>query len=226
MPAKVQMKRAAWLLLSVVILASLAAAQLPAEYLIYVGTYTEKTGSQGIYAYRFNRRTGEITPVGLAAKTEQPSFLAIPRNGKYLYAVNETNSGEVSAFRIEKDGMLTPLNRVPSGGAHPAHISVDTTGRNVLVANYTGGSVAAFRTQHDGTLTPAAAVVQHQGSSANPERQKGPHAHAIVYAPGEKLAVAVDLGTDELYVYNTAHGRLDRVGSAKVRSGAGPRSTR
>ena len=111
---------------SIAMLGGEAAAQAAAR-LVYIGTYTgEKTASKGIYAYRFNEETGALTPIGLAAETRSPSFLALHPNGRFLYAVNEVNdfddekSGSVSAFAIDRaTGQLTLLNTQSSRGAHP-----------------------------------------------------------------------------------------------------------
>ena len=154
----------------------------PAEYLAYVGTYTTKTDSKGIYTFRFESGTGHLTPVGVAVETQDPSFVAIAANEKYLYAVNELStfegksSGAVTSYSLDrKSGKLTQLNQVASGGADPCYISFDNTGKYALVANYTGGSVATFPIASDGRLGPASAFVQHTGSGPNKERQEGPH---------------------------------------------------
>jgi 6-phosphogluconolactonase len=55
---------------------------------VFVGTYTGK-GSEGIYAYGFDPATCDTSPVGLVAATDNPSFLAVDPNGRFLYAVNE-----------------------------------------------------------------------------------------------------------------------------------------
>ena len=121
-------------------------------YFVYVGTYTEEGGtSKGIYAYRFDPEGPTLTSVGLVAPTINPSFLVVHPNHRFVYAVNEVanytgkKSGAVSAFAIDRaSGKLTLLNQVASGGADPCYITVDKTGKYVLVANYTGGSIAAF----------------------------------------------------------------------------------
>jgi 6-phosphogluconolactonase len=149
------------LLLSLVLsalFAAAASAKSGGKYLFYVGTYTEDgSKSKGIYAYRYDADKGEITPLGLAAETTNPSFVALHPNGHFLYAVNEVgnykgpNSGGVSAFSIDHaTGKLTFLNEVASRGADPCYITVDKTGKYVLVANYTGGSVAVFPVLSDG----------------------------------------------------------------------------
>jgi len=222
--------------LVLVLTAFAAAAPAPhGKYLFYVGTYTEEgSKSKGIYAYQFDPNTGQITSLGLAAETTNPSFLALHPNGKYLYAVNEVgnykgpNSGGVSAFSIDRaTGKLTFLNEVASRGADPCYITVDRTGKYVLVANYTGGSVAVFPVLPDGKLGDASAFVQHTGHGTDPKRQEGPHAHSIDLSPDNRFAMVDDLGLDELLVYkfDSAKGSLtpNDPPFAKLAAGAGPR---
>jgi 6-phosphogluconolactonase len=181
-----------------------ATVDKPDDWIMFVGTYT-KAPSKGIYAYRFQAATGEITPLGtagLAAETENPSFLAVHPNQRFLYAVNEVNAGGVSAFSIDRaTGALTLLNRVSSRGGSPCHISVDRSGKWVFVANYGGGSVAAFPVQDDGKLGEASAFFQHTGSSVNKARQSGPHGHAVVVTPDNRFVLAADLGLDKVFAY-------------------------
>ncbi len=223
-------------LLVVLILSTMLPAVAQAgKYLFYVGTYTEDgSKSKGIYAYRYDGATGEITPLGLAAETTNPSFVAVHPNGKFLFAVNEVgnykgpNSGGVSAFSIDHaTGKLTFLNEVASRGADPCYITVDRTGKFVLVANYTGGSVAVFPVAADGKLGEASSFVQHSGHGPNAERQEGPHAHSIDLSPDNRFAMVDDLGLDELLVYkfDSAKGTLTANDPpfTKVDAGAGPR---
>jgi 6-phosphogluconolactonase len=203
-------------------------------YLVFVGTYTNKTDSKGIYAYRFDPGTGKLTPLGVGAESEDPSFIAVHPSGKFLYAVNEVDhfgdqkSGAVSAFSIDaKTGKLTLLNQVATRGAGPCHLSLDKSGNYVLVANYDGGSVALFPVREDGSLAPASAFVQHTGFSVDKERQEGPHAHWIGTSPDNRFAFAADLGIDEVLIYrfNAAKGTLTPSDPSyvKLNPGAGPR---
>jgi 6-phosphogluconolactonase len=203
-------------------------------YLVYVGTYTNKTASKGIYAYLFDPVIGKLNALGVAAESEDPSFLAVHPSGKYLYAVNEIDhfggqkSGAVSSFAIDsKSGKLTLLNQASTQGAGPCYISLDKTGKFALVANYDGGSIAVFPIREDGSLASASAFVQHSGSSVDKERQEGPHAHWIGTSPDNRFALAADLGLDEILVYrfNSAKGTLapDTPPFAKLNPGAGPR---
>jgi len=210
------------------------AAEAPAdECLVYVGTYTG-TGSEGIYAYRFDPATGETSSVGLAAATENPSFLAVDPNGRFLYAVNELDTfrneptGAVSVFAIDREsGKLKLLQQVSSLGGGPAHVSLDRSARYLMVANYNGGSVAVFPIGKDGRLGRQTAFVQNAGSSVNPERQAGPHAHFIQVTLDNRFAITADLGLDMLLVhrFDPKTGSLTpgSPGLAAVDPGAGPR---
>src|ERR1700730_1397415 len=202
-------------------------------YLVYVGTYTGPS-SKGIYAYGFDAATGQATSLGLAAEGGNPSFLAIDPRRRFLYAANDISnyqgqkSGGVSAFAIDaKSGKLTFLNEISSRGAGPCYVSLDKTGRYVLVANYDTGSLAVFPLLKDGRLGEASSVVQHSGHGADPKRQEGPHPHEIELSRDNRFGIVSDLGLDELLVYrfNAAKGTLAASNPpfAKVDPGAGPR---
>ncbi|GIW80391.1 MAG: hypothetical protein KatS3mg105_2198 [Gemmatales bacterium] len=210
-----------------------AETKLPEKYIVYFGTYTGGK-SKGIYRYYLDTKTGKLTYIGVTEGIANPSFLAIHPNKKYLYAVTEVSnfqgkkSGAIAAFRIDpKDGGLTMLNHALSGGSGPCHLVVDRLGKTVLAANYGSGSVCAIPIAGDGKLKEAASVIQHKGSSVDPRRQKGPHAHSINVDANNRFAVAADLGLDKLLIY-----RLDADKStltpndpafAEVPPGSGPR---
>jgi 6-phosphogluconolactonase len=211
-----------------------AAKSSKSQFFVYVGTYTTKQASKGIYVYRFDAATGQLKEAGLAAQSADPSFLAVHPNGKFLYAVNEVGefgtqkSGAVSAFAIDgATGKLKLLNQVASRGAGPCHISLDRTGKFVFVANYDGGSIASFPVQADGSLGQSAGFVQHNGHSVDKERQEAPHAHWIAPSPDNRFVLAADLGLDEVLVYrfDATNGALSPNDSpfAKVDPGSGPR---
>lgn len=226
------------LLLLLVLAAAASAAAHKDQYFIYIGTYTEAgSESKGIYAYRFDSITARLAPLGLAVGTTNPSFLAVHPNHRFVYAVNEINnykgekSGAVSAFAIDRaTGKLTLLNQVASKGGDPCYISLDKTGKYVLVANYAGGSVAVFPVLEDGRLGEASAFLHHAGHGTNPQRQEGPHAHSIDLSPDNRFAIVDDLGLDETLVYrfDSARGSLGddsnfKTTIAKADPGAGPR---
>jgi 6-phosphogluconolactonase len=207
--------------------------------LVYAGTYT-RTGpdsrgrADGIHILRFDPLSGELSPSGVVPDVPNPSFLALHPGGQRLYAVNETTEidgrvgGAVSAFAIDvESGALTYLQRKPSHGGDPCHLSVDRAGRVVLVANYASGTVAMLPLQPDGRLDCASDVHQHRGASLNPERQSSPHPHQIVPDPTNRYALVADLGLDEVRVYalDLAAGRLvpRQSAAATLPPGSGPR---
>ncbi|MDP6775616.1 MAG: lactonase family protein [Candidatus Latescibacteria bacterium] len=201
--------------------------------LAYVGTYNRER-EEGIYLYHLDLASGALSPVDAVSGVKNPSFLALGPESRFLYAVSEMQEldgkpgGGVSAFAIDSGtGSLSPLNQQSSQGAGPCHLSVDQTGRFVLVANYSSGGVAMLPVQDDGSLGEATDAVQHEGSSAHPQRQAGPHAHSITVSPENNYAFAADLGIDKIMVYriDLAEGKLppNAVPSVQVHAGAGPR---
>jgi len=203
------------------------------EHLVFIGPYTGK-GSDGIYAYRFNPDNGNIISLGLAAKTNNPSFFTIDSSGSYLYAVNELDSfqnepvGAISVFEINnKSGKLKFLQQISSLGAAPAHVSLDMTGRNLMVANYNGGNLAVFPIKSNGQLGEYTAFFQNKGSSVNTDRQTNPHVHSIQATNNNKFVLAADLGTDQLLVFklDADLGTLTTVDSdiVEMAPGSGPR---
>jgi 6-phosphogluconolactonase len=210
------------------------------KYIFFVGTYTEDAyKGKGIYAYAYDADTGHVAPLGLAAETSNPSWIAFHPNRRFLYATNEVgnfkgpNSGGLSAFSIDrnKDGLptgkLTFLNEVSTRGAGTCYVTIDRTGKYALVANYDGGSVAVFPIRENGSLGDASAFVQHAGHGADPDRQAAPHAHSINLSPDNRFAMVDDLGLDQLLVYkfDNTKGLLtpNEPSQAKLDAGSGPR---
>jgi len=220
------------LVLASVLMSSAGRTAAAGGRLVWIGTYTGPQ-SQGIYAFRFDDEAGTLSPLGLAAETPSPSFLALHPNGKVLYAVNEThdgpgNSGMVTAFAIDPaSGRLTKINEQPSRGADPCHLAVDATGQYLVVANYTGGNFVVFPLGEDGHLAAASSALTNRGVGPNHERQDGPHAHDVVFDSSNRFLIAVDLGLDQLFVYrfDPAPGSFTfgDPPSARVPPGAGPR---
>ncbi len=203
--------------------------------LVYIGTYTTNTGSEGIYVCDFDAGSGELTARHTIKNVAEPSFLTIDKNGKNLYAVNELveyegkKSGAVSAFAIDqKTGNLTFLNRQPSLGGAPCYITASDNGKFVLVANYVGGNVSVFPVEKNGRLGASVELVQHAGTGPNTERQEAAHAHSIILDRNNRFAFAADLGTDKLMIYefDAQKGKLKPNAAHpffKTKPGAGPR---
>ena len=214
------------------------------ELLVYVGTYTEsiRFGSgkivqgkgEGIYIFRMDQSSGAMEPVGKATGVPNPSYLAFDPTHRFLYAVNELKSyegqpsGTISAFAVDpRTGRLKFLNKRLTGGTDPCHVVVDKKRTCILVANFMSGSVCVLPVLADGSLGEASHFVQHQGSSIDLLRQRGPHAHSVTLDEANRFAFVPDLGLDKLVVYrlDPERGRLEPhdVPWLAVKPGAGPR---
>lgn len=204
------------------------------EMLVYIGTYTSPGKSEGIYVYRLNLSSGELTPYKIVKNVVDPSFLAIDKKRKYLFAVNETEefagekSGAISAFAIEDDGDLKFLNKIPSLGGAPCHVTVSDNEKHVLLANYVGGNAVVFPVEKDGKLSAAVANVQHSGTGPNKKRQDAAHAHSINLDRKNRFAYVCDLGIDKVMIYefDEKSGKLTPNSAQaffQANPGAGPR---
>lgn len=205
------------------------------EMLLYVGTYTQK-GSEGIYVYKFNAETGNLSKLHTVKNVVEPSYLTIDKGRKFLYAVNETEeyegkkSGAVSAFAIDqKTGNLTFLNKQPSLGGAPCFIVVSENEKFVLVANYLGGNVSVHPIAEDGKIGASVDLEQHGGETGpNKDRQEAAHAHSINLDGKNRFAVACDLGVDKVFIYefDDKNGKLKPNPNQAIyqtKPGAGPR---
>jgi 6-phosphogluconolactonase len=187
----------------------------------------------GIHAYGFCTEDGRFKPLRRTAGAENPFFLALSPDRKYLYATHAKQFGgkeneQVAAYAVVgRTGELKLLNRQSAEGTAACYVDVDKTGKAVLVANYGSGTVAALPIKADGSLGEPASFIQHRGSSVNPQRQKEPHAHCIVVSPDNRYAFGADLGTDHIFCYKLepAVSKLTPNNPPFARSpaGAGPR---
>ena len=196
-----------------------------------IGTYTaSKPGvghrKEGIHTNYFDQATGKMEFVLAAESGNNPSFLAVGPDKRFLFSVNEMQDGGVSSFSVEPtSGQLTRLNGQPTNGADPCYLSTDPSGRWLLTANYSGGSLAVHPIQADGLLGPMADFIQHQGSGPNKDRQEKAHAHSIRFDPSGNYVLAADLGMDLVLVYrlDQEKGKLSLHSQTPFEPGFGPR---
>ena len=190
----------------------------------YIGTYT-KVKSEGIYTFTLDTKEGKITDVSLAAKLDNPTYLAISDNKKYLYSViKEGQQGGIAALQIDNEtGKLHLINSYVSDGAPPCHVSVDRKSSYLFSANYHKGTVESYAVnQETGAILPPSSVIEHTGRGPD-ERQEKPHTHFAGLTPDEKFVVAVDLGIDKIITYEWQNEGLMEKSSLAVKPGSGPR---
>jgi 6-phosphogluconolactonase len=244
-------RRTFCLLLVLTFLACQVAAAQSGDYFMYFGTYTGfkfvshsatigvgESHSKGIYVSRFHAATGEMSAPELAAETINPSFLTVHPNHRFLYSVSEDplslgppldHASYVSAFAIDPaTGKLRLLNTVPTGGTSTCYLSMDKTGKFVLLANFGSGSISVVRVNDDGSLGQQTAFVQHLGhGSPDVPVQSGPHPHTIVVSPDNRYVIVSDLGVDKVFIYrfDDKTGMLSPLDPpfAAVEPGRGPR---
>lgn len=211
--------------------AATSAHAAPKPLWLYIGAYTSEM-NKGITVAKLDPATGAITGMTLAAETSNPTFLELHPNGRWLYSICEIGNyagqkaGALCAWSIDKaTGKLAALNTVSTKGSGPCHVNLDHKGRMAMIANYGSGSVVSFKIQPDGRLSEAVSFFQHQGSGPVKGRQAGPHAHSINPAPDNRYAVACDLGTDEVSIYEMtpATAELKAHNAVKLAPGSGPR---
>lgn len=238
------------LLFVLAIAASVCQAQA-GDFYMYFGTYTGfkfvshsatvgvgDSKSKGIYVSKFHSATGEFSQPELAAEIVNPSFLTISPNHEFLYAVSEDplslgppldHASYVTGFSIDHaTGKLRLINTIPTGGTSTCYLSMDKTGRYVLLANFGSGSISVVQVNEDGSLGRQTAFVQHLGhGSPSVPVQSSPHPHTILVSPDNRYVIVSDLGTDKVYIYHfdDKTGMLSPLDppTAKVEPGGGPR---
>ncbi len=223
------MKRVLYQLLILFLFSSYTTLAQQAEKL-YVGTFTGGK-SEGIYLCNFDAETGKLTPGKTFKGIDNPNFLKISPNRKYLYAATrppatiEKSGGYINSYKINQNGELQFLNKQVSHGNDPCHVDISTDGKFVAIATYGGGSVSLYPVKRDGKLLPASSTIYFTGSGPNKTRQNKPHAHSIKFSPAGNKVFSADLGTDQLNIFRLEHQKLVPASQKFVKTdpGAGPR---
>ncbi|MEV6735127.1 lactonase family protein [Streptomyces sp. NPDC051364] len=189
---------------------------------VHIGSFTSG-GGRGIATAAVDPATGALTLLCATDAVADPSYLAVDRATRVLYAVSETEQGAAAAFRPTPEGLAALGPAVRVGGSGPTHLSV--AGRRLLTANYTSGSVSSLPLAADGAPSGPASVLAHQGSGPDASRQERPHAHQVLPDPSGRWVLSVDLGTDSVRVCapDPATGALRLHGETALRAGTGPR---
>jgi 6-phosphogluconolactonase (cycloisomerase 2 family) len=182
---------------------------------LLIGGYSgDKGAGRGITVLEGDRVIATIP-------ADSPSWLTRHPELPVLYAVAETDEGHVHAWLLEDGVLAQPLGSGETGGAEPAHLTVDPSGRFLITANYSGGSISVHRLGPDGSIGERTDLVQHDVHGEHP-RQDSAHPH-MVLATGDRLLVT-DLGGDAIYRYHlTPEGKLTLSGVMVTPKGSGPR---
>lgn len=200
------------------------------ERTVYVGTYTPPAGqAEGIYRLAFDEDTGLAEVQAVYKGIENPSYLAVTRDGRRLYCVKElemyqgAKGGAVAAFAIAAD-VLTPLGERPTCGGAPCHVVLSPDETVLCVSNYTGGSLSAYAIDAEGVLGEAQCIA-HTGHGPNPQRQEAPHVHSARFTPSGDAVLVMDLGTDMVTAYPVKGGMVgeEPIGASAAHPGDGPR---
>ncbi len=199
-----------------------------ANHTLFVGTYTRKT-SEGIYSYTFNTKTGDFTPLSITKGIDNPSYLAISPDHRFLYSGGSKKGDSVHAFAIDKQTHFLTLLNTQSlvGGVGATHLELDKTGKWLFVSNYTNGSFNLLPIEKEGLIGQSKQWTKLEGSSIVKPQQAVSHLHSITVAPNNTDIFAADLGTDKIMTYrlNAQTGQFTEgvPPFIAVKAGSGPR---
>jgi len=169
-----------------------------------------------ISVYSIDPKSGSLGKPTIYPTGARPSFLALAPNGKYLFASDGVNK-RVLSFSVDRQtGALHKINELATGSDGPAHLSVDRTGKWVLVAHYTAGTYAVLAVDIDGRLRAVA-------DSA----PIGIQAHYIAMDRNNRFGMIACLGSDYVAIreLDASMGKLSAatVPTVPLPAGSGPR---
>ncbi len=198
--------RRAMSLLVLSIMTLVPAAVWADDPLVFITAFAP--GDKGaIHAYRLNGQSGSLKLAHTTTGVENPFFLALSPDRKFMYSIHAKQFGgkepeQVAAYElVGRDGALKLLNRQSAHGTAACYLHVDSSGKSVLVSNYSSGNIASLPVNADGSLGEAASVIQHAGENVDPKKPVKPHAHCIVVAPNNRFALVADLGLNQVLSY-------------------------
>jgi 6-phosphogluconolactonase len=223
------MQRTAVHIFSFLLVIVLSAPAMAEDMFVYFGSHGAGPHI-GFSVAHFDTDTGKLTKPVFLEEAVAPAYFIIRPDGRRLYTCNSFPGSSVSAYAIDPtSAKLAFLNQQPSGGGDPSYVSLDPSGRYLMVANFLGGSVAVFALRPDGSIGRRTALVQNIGTSLDPNDPKHAHAHSIRFDPSRRFVLVADLGLDKVLVYrmNPKTGALtpNDPPFVSVAPGSGPRHT-
>lgn len=197
--------------------------------LLFVGSFTDKKPGEGIHVYEFDNKTGTTILKYTVNNITNTSFLKLSPNGKYLYAVVDSQmkyNGKIAAFKVDASkSRIDLLNMEDCGGVNPAHLEISKKGGYLVNSNYSDGSLSLFKINNDGSLSRNLQVLKFIDSSINKSRQQSSHIHSSNFSPDGNYIFAHDLGADKIrkFKFDKSEEKLKNQQEIKVKLGSGPR---
>jgi 6-phosphogluconolactonase len=191
------------------------------KYVAYVGTYT-RSGSVGIHVYDLKAEEGKLIERSVAP-INNASYLVISKDGKMLYSIEDEG---VASFSIDKNGDLTKVNSKSIGGMRGDALAVDSENRFLFVGGYHDGKVTVMKLNEDGSIGEIAYGIFHQnlGQGFGERHRDHPKVTSLCLTPDERFLCAVDLGLNQIKIYNidysTGHLELEDIVRPDIDSGA------
>ena len=179
----------------------------------FIGGYGE-----GIYTSSLDAQ-GNLAKPKLLAEQKNPSFFGIHPKLNVLYVVTETmrndkdHPAQVVAYRFATskkdddrgvDNSITSLERLNAqkiDGDIPCHVTIDQTGRHLIIANYLNGSVVVFNIEADGQIGAETCNIVHEIVDGKTKS----NGHCSVIDATNRWVLVADLGLDRVFVYELDH---------------------
>ena len=164
-----------------------------------------------------------------------PSYICLSPNRKYMYAVAEVGpeidieGGRVNAYHVERNGEEVKLKLVNSEstlGHSPCHVTTNTNGTMVAVANYAGSNVCVYPVREDGGLDSPSHIIRFDGTGPNKARQEKAHPHSCNFSTDGKYLYVPDLGADRIWSVPLEHHEskyIEAKSGLSALGGSGPR---
>ncbi|MDP9955776.1 6-phosphogluconolactonase (cycloisomerase 2 family) [Epilithonimonas hungarica] len=173
---------------------------------VFFGSYNWDKGSDAVYVYELDMKTGKLTKVTSSSDVINPGYITVSPDGKYIYASSDAktpNYGTVSSFAFDADKKsLTFLNQQKTGGENPVYVNIDKSGKWLINATYNQATISVFPLLENGKID---SIAQHftftEGSGVDPKRQEKAHTHSAVFSPDYKTVLFADLGADKILQY-------------------------
>lgn len=205
-----------------IIMLFMANTSTAAEQQFLIGTYTQNS-SEGVYKITLDDEKQTLTNLGLVARATNPAYLSINSETKNMLAALENDNGGIASFIWnEASSNYTMVQQIDDLGRHTCHIASSPDHQNVAIANYSSGDIRVFSLDPQLMALTQSAYFKNQGKGEH-SRQEAPHMHYVQWDKTGRFLYAVDLGTDEIKVFDSQNSAFDAELAAKLDTGDGPR---